>query len=211
MGNLEDIKRRAGGHDLGAKIIPGHRIARMQNYRNEKGERLGMPEKPSDAFEITAGLGGDLLDGPLTGFGTYLDEKMGSERNAGHTVMPEGNVAEQDLAPDKTPGGGTEIDDETYEDISDDNGKLVARRTISQWKEDLEILKVNFKEAQRIAQVFENEGRTKKANIFDDKSLRIAERIRSLRSKISARVNYEHEMASYQDTPSNVFGGDDFE
>lgn len=209
---LKDLRKIADRYDKKATF--NRNVPTMVDYRNNKGERIGIPAPPP-VDDIMTGLGGSDNDvsGPLAGFGNYLLQQghtMDEIRAAGRTELPEGDtdVAEQDLAPDRTPGGGTELDDEYGLDEIEAN-RRVARRTISQWEEDVEILKTRLNSLILTAQRLEDNGQIKKAQLFDRKAIKLAREIKALEAKINARKNYENDMRDYEDMTTGIMPSDE--
>jgi len=175
------------------------------------------PELDMDEFSnvVMAGVNPREIDGPLTGFGNFLVQQGHSnEVYAGKTTLPEGEVAEQDLYDEGTPGKGTEIDDDSFESLKSTAMQLAARRAVGQWQRDLKVLEARFASILKQAQVCENRKDFDKAALWDNKAVALARTIDTLRSKIASRVAYERiaaepvEKDEYEEVPTGMAGSD---
>jgi len=211
--SLKDLRARAESRDMRAEFVPASRVETMQEYRNKRGERIGMPARPrelSDAdFADIVMSGLDKQAGPLSGFGNFLVEQGHPDEVYGgsdRTTLPTGNVAEQDLYEDGTPGAGYPIDeeDESFDTLKSSGRQIAARRTMMQWMNDLKVLEARFDEIQEQAQILENKGDLERAAILDRQSINLGKKILSYRDKIAARRNYESEMMRFEDAPSGL-------
>lgn len=213
--SLKDLQARANSRDMKAEFTPANDVPTMHEYRNKKGERIGIPARPRELSDvdfadiITSGLKGG--GGTLSGFGNFLIEQGHREEVYGgsedrHTTLPEGNVAEQDLYEEGTPGAGYQIDkeDDSFETLKSTGRQIAARRTIAQWQSDLGVLKNRFIEIQKQAQKLENDGDLERANILDRKCVSLGRKILALRSRIQARKNYEQQMMQFDEAPSGL-------
>jgi len=217
---LDELNGLADTHRRDTRFTPASKIATTVQYRNRKGERIGMPPNPEldmDEFSnvVMAGVNPREIDGPLTGFGNFLVQQGHSnEVYAGKTTLPEGEVAEQDLYDEGTPGKGTEIDDDSFESLKSTAMQLAARRAVGQWQRDLKVLEARFASILKQAQVCENRKDFDKAALWDNKAVALARTIDTLRSKIASRVAYERiaaepvEKDEYEEVPTGMAGSD---
>lgn len=215
-GKLGDLQKRAGSRDMSAKMTPGAKVNKPRFYYfDEAGERVPVYERPRGLGHVAlADLVVSGLDeanaGSLSGFGNWMvhegrdDEIEPEKRRGATTVLPEGNVAEQDLYDRGTPGGGSELGEESFEVLRTSGREIAARRTISQWRRDLDVLTGRFDEVLNESQKHADKGDEARASILLDRAQRLGQQIRNLRNKISAREQYEAESLNYEDMPSSL-------
>lgn len=223
---IDELRGLAAQHTRDAKFTPARQVVGMQNYRNSKGERIGMPLKPNvegEVFDnmVLSGINPREASGPLSGFGNFLVKQGHLDDVYGdRTTLPEGgaDVAEQDLYDEGTPGRGTEIDGEkSFDALRSAANRVIARRTVAQWKRDLGVLENRFDIILKQAQICENKGDLDKAALWDRKAISLGRTIRSLKDKIQSRELYERQAAApveeneYEEVPSGLAGFDNLE
>lgn len=216
---LDELNGLADAHRRDTSFTPASKVATSVRYRNAKGERIGMPPNPELGFDEFANVvvaGVKETRGPLSGFGNFLLQQGHSDEvYAGSTTLPEGNVAEQDLYDEGTPGKGTEIEGkDSFESMKSTAMQLAARRAVGQWQRDLKVLEARFVSILKQAQTCENRKEWDKAGIWDRRAVALARSIDTLRSKIASRVAYERMGAApvqkdeYEEVPSGLGGFD---
>ena len=177
-------------------FIPASRIARTANYRNAKGERIGMPptgivEDDPGEFEITltAGMSREEPDGPMSGIGQhFLQQNMITEAE----IYRPAEIAQMDREEESgrgagTPGRGVPLEDPYGYEV--DVGVRKANRTAIMRRQ----LTYYIQQAERCldeAQLAENRGNREAARVFDAKAEKYANQADSLESQIGMREDH---------------------
>lgn len=177
-------------------FIPASRIARTANYRNARGERIGIPpdqivEDDPGEFEITltAGMANKEPDGPMSGLGQhFLKQNMITEAE----IYRPAELAQMDREEasgrgDGTPGRGVPLEDRYgYEE---DVGVRRANQT-EVMKQQLAYYVEQAEECLNQAQWAENKGNLEAARVFDAKAAKYENQADHVERQIQLREDY---------------------
>jgi len=185
-------------HNDEEKFVPASRVQRTANYRNSRGERIGIPpdriaEDDSDLFDKTIIKGIENVDmGGLSGLGNWLVQsgQVSTREITGADKSWDDSAAQQDFLSDDDGFNQGEILESEYgyeSDVDVPSRKRSMKVPDNVVESQLHSLRSLLSDAVHQAQEAENKGNVEAAAILDRHAEKLAIQINKLETRKALR------------------------